>query len=261
MSDPFGRAIREFARGEQTEPLLQVDGEREREHPVEEFYFAERDPESEYARWLESHLSGPLLDLGAGAGRDALHFQARFETVALEVSAHLVETMRDRGVENAVRGDMFDLPATFGRDRFAAAYAHGTQLGLVRSRTHLREFLGDLAFVTSDDAVAVLDNYDPEAATAGELLGARADPEPGMGLRAFHFEYERERGETLVFRPFAPRILDRACVGTAWRLVEVRYTDDHHYDAVLRKEHAGDPNGGPTDDPTGNGGASGDAET
>ena len=240
MSDPFGRAIRDVAREERTDPLLQVDGESEREHPIEAFYFDERDPDDEYTAWLESRLAGPLLDLGAGAGRDVLYFQDRFEAVGLEASDHLVGAMRDRGVERAVRGDMFDLPASFGRDRFASAYAHGTQVGLVRSRYRLREFLADLARVTTDDAVAILDNYDPDAEATANLLGVRPDPEPGMGFRAFHFEYDGDRGETLVFRLFSPAVLRRACAGTAWEVAAVRYDDGRHYDAVLRKRGAVD---------------------
>ncbi|WP_313694856.1 methyltransferase domain-containing protein [Halorarum halobium] len=235
MSDPFGRAIRDFHRDEQDEPLRQIDGEEVLEHPIERFYFDDRDPEDERTRWLESRLSGPLLDLGAGAGRDVLYFQERFETVGLEVSEHLVETMRERGVERAVRGDMFDLPATFDRDRFASVLAHGTQLGLARPDHRLREFLADLAFVTTDDATAVLDNYNPDAETAQNLLGFREDPEPGMGYRVMHFEYEGDRGETLLFRPFTPGVLRDACVGTGWDLAEVEFSNEHHYHAVLEK--------------------------
>lgn len=241
MSDPFGRAIRDRVRGEQTEPLLQVDGDSVREHPIDDFYLGERDPEGEYTRWLEAHLSGPLLDLGAGAGRDALYFQGRVETVALEASEHLVATMRDRGVERVVLGDMFDLPAAFDRDRFGSVLAYGTQVGLVRSRYRLREFLGDLASVTTDDATAVLDTYDPEETTGEDLLGVRADPEPGMGFRVMHFEYEGDRGETLLFRLFAPEVLERACVGTPWEVAEVRYGEGAHYTAALSKGRAADP--------------------
>ncbi|TKX83344.1 class I SAM-dependent methyltransferase, partial [Halorubrum sp. SS5] len=92
MTDAFGRAIRDHHRGERTEPLRQGDGEETREHPIEAFYFTEFDPESD--AWLASRLDGPLVDLGAGAGRHALWFQKRFETVAVESSPALVETMR-----------------------------------------------------------------------------------------------------------------------------------------------------------------------
>jgi SAM-dependent methyltransferase len=213
-TDPFGRAIPDFHRGDQAAPLWCVDGDERLEHPIERFYFAERDEEV-YEMLDEDGLATPLLDLGAGAGRDVLRFQERYdgEVVGLEPSAHLVATMRERGVESAVRGDMFALRESFGRDRFRAVYAHGTQLGLARPPHRLREFFADLAFVT-DDAVAVLDNYDPEAEGARDLLGWRPDPTPGVGYRVMHFAYESDVGETLLFRPFAPDVLREACVGS-----------------------------------------------
>ena len=236
MTDPFGRAIRDFARDEQAEPLWCVDGDERLEHPVDRFYFAERE-ERVYDGLAADGLTTPLLDVGAGAGRDVLRFQERYEgeVVGLERSARLVETMRGRGVDRAVAGDMFALRDAFERDRFRGVYAHGTQLGLARPPHRLRAFLADLARVTTDDAVAVLDNYDPEADGARDLLGYRPDPTPGTGYRVMHFEYEGDVGDTLLFRPFAPDVLRAACVGSAWAVAEVRYTNDHHYEAVLRK--------------------------
>jgi hypothetical protein len=163
MSDPFGRAIRDHYRDEQDAPLVQRDGEYAREHPIERFYFSAFEPETDDDQWLVSQLDGPLLDLGAGAGRHALYFQDRFETVAVEVSDHLVETMRDRGVADARRGDMFSLREQFERDQFQSALAIGTQVGLAGSMQGLRRFLGDLAHVTTPDATAVFDGYDPES--------------------------------------------------------------------------------------------------
>jgi len=82
---------------------------------------------------------------------------------AVEVSDHLVETMRDRGVADARRGDMFSLREQFERDQFQSALAIGTQVGLAGSMQGLRRFLGDLAHVTTPDATAVFDGYDPES--------------------------------------------------------------------------------------------------
>ncbi|QLG61810.1 class I SAM-dependent methyltransferase [Halorarum salinum] len=239
MSDPFGRAIRDFHRGEQDEPLRQFDGDESLDHPIEDFYFGEVDPEDERTRWLESRLSGRFLDLGAGAGRDSLYFQDRLETVSLEVSEHLVGTMRERGVDDARLGDMFALPEQFERGRFGSVLAYGTQLALVRSMRGLREFLGDLARVTTDDATAILDNYDPEYEGARELLGYRHDPTPGLGFRVMHFEYEGDVGDTLLFRLFSSDRLRDACVGTGWTLDGVSrgaVGNECHYMAVLEKE-------------------------
>jgi len=240
MADPFGCAIRDHHRGVRTDPLWAIDGEERVDHPIEAYYFEGRDPEGTVTRWLEDRLGGPFLDLGAGAGRDALYFQDRMETVAVEVSAHLVEVMDDRGVRDPRRGDMFELPSAFEANRFRSVRAAGTQLGLVRSGGRLRAFLDDLARVTTPDATAILDNYDPDRLAGNgddeaDLLGYRPVPEPGLGFRAFHFEYEGDRGRTLLFRLFSPDRLRAACSGTDWRVREARHFDEVRYDAVLTK--------------------------
>ena len=235
-SDSFGRAIYDHARGEREAPLVQRDGEETLEHPIEAFYFGDFSPDSEGGEWLSSRLSGPLLDMGAGAGRDALHFQDRFETIAIEVSDHLVETMRYRGVADPRPADMFALRETFEPDRFASALAIGTQLGLAGSMQGLRRFLGDLAFVTTPGASAVLDCYDPDREGTTDLLGYRPDPTPGLAARVLYFEYEDETGDILLFRLFSPDRLREATIGTGWEVTEIRYVgDDYHYIAALEK--------------------------
>jgi hypothetical protein len=238
VTDAFGRAIRDHHRGDRTEPLRQRDGGETREHPIEAFYLAEFDPESESGSWLASRLDGPLVDLGAGAGRHALRFQERFETVAVEPSPALVETMRDRGVTDAREGDMFALRESFGRDRFASALAVGTQVGLAGSLRGLSAFLGDLAFVTTPDATAVVDCYDPDHPGAADLLGYREDPTPGLAGRVMWFAYDGEADATLQFRLFSPDRLREAAVGTGWKVAAVDRAgsgDGPHYRAALRK--------------------------
>jgi len=235
MADPFGRALREFHRDEQTAPLIQFDGGTRREHPIELFYFEPFTGEDETEAWIESRLRGPLLDVGAGAGRDALYFQERFETVALEHSQHLVALMDDRGVADAREGDMFALPEQFEEDRFASALVRGTQLGLAKSMAGLREFLADLATVTSSDATALVDCYDPTVGAAADLLGYRADPTPGLAFRVMTFEYEGEAGETLLFALFSPGRLREAASETSWTVEEIRDSgpDSAYYMAAL----------------------------
>ena len=236
--DPFGRALRDHHRGDQDCPLIQREGDRELEHPIERFYFGDFSTDNDASMWLAERLDGPLLDMGAGVGQHALYFQDRFETVAIEVSEYLIKTMRERGVSNAKHADMFALRDTFERDRFRSALAHGTQLGLVGSMQGLRQFLSDLAFVTTPDATAVLDGYDPEWEGTTNLLGYRADPTPGLAYRVMHFEYEGDVGETLLFRLFSPERLREAAVGTGWEITEIRRPSGenaYHYDAVLVK--------------------------
>lgn len=236
--DPYGRAIRDFYHDEQEEPLLERDGSETVEHPIEPFYFTKVTAENEGVKWAESWLNGPLLDMGAGVGRHTLYYQDRFEVVAIEVSDFLVETMRERGVNDARRADMFRLRETFERNRFHSVFAHGTQMGLAGSMQGLRQFLGELAFVTRSDATAVIDCYDPTRDGTEDLLGYRADPTPGLAYRVMHFEYEGDVGETLLFRLFSPERVREACVGTGWNVAEIRHSPDenkHHYRAALTK--------------------------
>ncbi|WP_123622423.1 class I SAM-dependent methyltransferase [Halorubrum sp. CSM-61] len=239
MTDAFGRAIRDHHRGDRTRPLRQGDGEETHEHPIEAFYFTDFDPSEDSDReWLASRLRGPLVDLGAGAGRHALYFQEEFETVALEPSPALVETMRDRGVADAREGDMFALRESFERDRFGSALAIGTQIGLAGSVRGLTEFLGDLAFVTARDATAVVDCYDPDHPEAADLLGYREDPTPGLAHRVMWFAYDGETDPTLRFRLFSPDRLREAAIGTGWEIEAIDREgtgEGPHYRAALRK--------------------------
>lgn len=237
MSSPFAQAIYDAHFGEQRGPLLAHDGDETEEHSLDH-YFAEFSPEAGHGAWLESWLNGPMLDMGAGAGRHARYFQEQFETVAIEQSDLLVETMRDRGVEDARVADMFALREHFERDRFASALAVGTQMSLARSMDGLRQFLDDLAHVTTPDATAVVDGFDPEHETTREKLDYRADPARGRAFRLLQYEYDGTLGEPWLYRLFTPDRVREAVVGTGWDVAEVRYGDDdwaHLYEVALRK--------------------------
>lgn len=236
--DPFGRAIREHHEKRRSEPLVDRDGAATREHAIEEWYFGEHTP----GQWRDRWLRGPVLDMGAGAGRDTLYYQESFETVAIEVSEHLVAVLDDRGVEDARVADMFALGETFERDRFGSAHAIGTQLGLAGSLAGVRAFLQELAAVTTPAATAVLDNYAPDRAREHGLFAYRPDPRPGIGWRVFHSLYRGTVGRTLVFCLFSVDRLREATVGTPWTVVETTHRDTQ-WRAALAKEPDAAPDG------------------
>jgi hypothetical protein len=243
VSDPFARALRDHHRGERDAPLLVHGDDESRVHPVEAFYFG--DPADDDALpWIESRVDGPLLDLGAGVGRDALYFQERFETVAVEVHEELVETMRDRGVTDARQGDLFTLRGAFPDDRFRSILVRGTQLGLVGSTATLRETLVDFAAVTTAAATIVVDAYDPSRPGTADLIGYRDDPRDGLARRTIRFEYEGRRGDPLDFLLFGPDRLRAAATDAGWMVVAVDApptADTGYYRAALRRDQSGSP--------------------
>jgi hypothetical protein len=133
---------------------------------------------------------------------------------------------------------MFALREAFPRDRFGAALANGTQIGLAGSMRGLTEFLGDLAYVTTPDATAVVDCYDPTHPETADLIGYRDDPTPGLAHRVMFFEYDGETDPVLRLRLFSPDRLREAALGTGWAVDEIDRGDGgdaHHYRAALRK--------------------------
>ncbi len=231
-ADPFGRALRDHWHKERTEPLVQRDGPETLDHPIEEYYFSE----PSHTTWLDRHLDGPLLDLGAGAGKHALYFQDSGEVTAIEPSENLVALLAERGVEDARKGDMFSLREQFDRNQFRSALAYGTQAGLAGSMQGLSSFLGDLAFVTEPNGTAVIDGLDPTHPATAQRLGYRADPTPGLASRVMQFEYSGELGEILLFRLFSPERLREAAIGTGWELTDVREDGPHYLVTFSKKE-------------------------
>lgn len=235
-ADPFGRAIRDHHEGTRTEPLCQRDGACEREHPIEEFYFGELepDPTHPFFAWLD----GPLVTLGCGAGQHELGLQREFEVVATDVDENLVAVARDRGVADVRQADMFDLPAQFDRGRFRSALSYGTQACLAGSMDGLRGLFADLAYVTDERATAIVDFYDPAFVDGpDDMLGFRPDPTPGLAFRVNTFEYEGDVSDVLLFRLFGPERVREAAEPTQWELRRVeRRGSGPHYLALLAKD-------------------------
>lgn len=231
MPDPFSQALHDYQFDEMRSPLLYRRGEETREVEID-FYF---DAVTAEGSWLESWVDGPLLDMGAGAGRHSLYFQDQFETVAIEQNEALVEVLRDRGVTDARRVNMFELPDAFEEDRFRSAIAFGTQVGLSRSMRGLEQFLDDLAYVTAPDATAVIDGYDPEHEKTTEKLDYYEDPANGLAYRLLQVEYDGTLGEPWLYRLFTPERVREATVDTEWEVAEVKYEPDHIYQLILRK--------------------------
>src|SRR4029453_7026496 len=108
--DAFGAALADHAAGVTAGPelILEVDdGHRTPALPPAWFFL----PDSSWSpeeREVLGHAppAGPVLDLGAGAGRHALWFQSRgHEVTAVDASPGAVEGCRARGVADARLGD------------------------------------------------------------------------------------------------------------------------------------------------------------
>ena len=103
--------------------------------------------------------SGPVLDLGAGAGRVALYLQDRgIEVTAVDASPGAVEVCRLRGVRNVLLADLNDPP----RNRlWGAILLLCGNLGLGGSWEGNRRLLTRLAQQTAPDGLLIGDTVEP----------------------------------------------------------------------------------------------------
>ncbi|WP_458207554.1 class I SAM-dependent methyltransferase [Haladaptatus sp. NG-SE-30] len=238
-ADPLGRAMLDYQRGGLRGECLYRDGENVQDGHIRENYFTPREEWRDDWRELLESLEFPIVDIGCGVGQHAHLLQERGEVVAIDVSPAAVEAASERGVRDARVMDMLEL--AFPRDRFRSALVNGTQIGITQSLAGARDFLSDLARITDESGVVVVDNYDPTKLDPEEFFGYRPDPRSGVAHRTFHFEYvrdgERLTGRNLHFVLFSPARLRDVTVGTPWHVADV-YPRDGYYKAVLAKDES-----------------------
>ena len=156
------------------------------EMPVDVYFRGEDDmPDIE---WLAlNECRGSVLDIGAGAGSHALVLQERgFDCTALDISPMACDVMRERGVINVVKGDIF----TYNNQKFDTLLLLMNGIGLTGTLDNLSVFLnhikqllnpgGQILFDSSDIAYLYEDNL-PTDKYYGELL--------------YQYQYNRQKTE------------------------------------------------------------------
>ena len=131
---------------------------------------------------------------------------------------------------------MFNLPEAFEENRFESAIAFGTQVSLSRSMQGLKQFLDDLACVTTANATAIIDGYDPEHEKTKAKLDYYDDPSNGLAYRLLQIEYDGTLGEPWLYRLFTPDRVRDATNNTDWKITEVRYVTENLYHLALEKQ-------------------------
>jgi len=160
--DAFGAALVDYLEGRDVpELVLEVegDGAGPAMHPEWFFRGVER------WEWWDQQLlpligQGPVLDLGAGAGRASLYLQERgLAVTAVDASPGAVEVCRRRGVTDARLGDVNDPPAD---QRWAGVLLLCGNLGLGGSWEGNRRLLARLSELAAPGAVLVGDSVTPD---------------------------------------------------------------------------------------------------
>ncbi|MFY7972339.1 MAG: class I SAM-dependent methyltransferase [Flavobacteriales bacterium] len=109
-SDILGLAILDVHRGHKSAPVkVWMNGQREGDYQADVFLRSYR----QLLAWEKTALKlakGSVLDVGAGAGTHSLILQKRnFDVTAIEISPLCSEVMRERGVQQVINENVFNL--------------------------------------------------------------------------------------------------------------------------------------------------------
>jgi SAM-dependent methyltransferase len=196
-----------------------------------------------FRRWPAHHRAGMryargrVLDVGAGAGRVALHLQGRGqEVVAIDNSPGAIEVCRRRGVRDARLLSIDEVDESLGL--FDTVVMYGGNLGLLANASKARRLLGRFHHLTSPRARIVGESRDVHQTndpthlafhqrnvTRGRMAGQ-------IRLRVRYRELATPWFDYLMV---SPGELAEMLDGTGWSIGRVLESDDT-YVAVIEKK-------------------------
>lgn len=164
-------------------------------------------------------IRGPVLDVGAGAGRTSLPLQQRgIEVVALDRESACVEAMRKRGVEQVVHSDIHDYAP--GRT-FATILLMDSTFGMVG---------------VPDGVPPLMKKLDELLAAEGVILIQDAYREANRSVMNARFEFHGRMGEPFRWLYVGPLALADLVRPLGWDVKVVAQTDtEWYYVAELRR--------------------------
>lgn len=154
---------------------------------------------------------GSVLDVGAGTGLHALELQRRgHRTTAIDVLPHAVEIMRDRGVVDARRADVYEFEG--GAYDTVLLLMNGS--GIARTLEGLDRLLGVLRRLVAPDGQVLVDSADlrePDRPGAGD------GGSDYVGVVDVRLEYLGEKGRPYRELYVDPETLARRAGRAGWR--------------------------------------------
>lgn len=191
-------------------------------------YFEEFDKWETYEQKAVEGIGGRILDVGAGAGRVAIHLQrAGNDVVALDTSAGAVRVCRNRGVKSTFCGDVAAYES-MQPEPFDVFVLFGHNLGLLGGREASKRFLHSLYKLSRPNSVLIATGLDSQVWFRPDDVSYRernisTERLPGqMRMRVRHRALATPWFDYLLT---SPSELSELLVGTHWEINEV---DDSH---------------------------------
>jgi SAM-dependent methyltransferase len=196
-----------------------------------------------FRKWPPHHrqgmryVRGRVLDVGAGAGRVALHLQERgHEVVTIDVSPGAVEVCRRRGVRDARLLSIDDVDESLGT--FDTIVMYGNNLGLLASPAKANRLLRRFHRLTSERGRIVAESRDVRRTDdAAHLAYHERNLQRGRlpGQIRIRVRYRDAATPWFAYLMVSPDELVELLQDTGWQLSRTLDSEDT-YIAIIEKE-------------------------
>lgn len=229
IKDPMGRAIKEYSETGKAaklrvfSPMFDED-----EIPVKTLFRTEHDMPKMERKALQM-AKGKTLDVGAGAGCHSLVLQQKgIDVTAIDISPLSVETMKQRGVQNVLQQDFFDIT-----ERYDTILMLMNGIGIVGKVSHMPEFFRHLDKILSQGGQLLCDSSDIcYVFEDDDGIISLPDTDGYYGELTYQMQYRDTKGESFPWLYIDAETL-KACAEANGYQMEV-IEQGEHYDYLAR---------------------------
>ena len=235
--DAFGQMLLAHHNGgERAEIYEREDGFIET-GPGGKLYFAPFEEWSHVEQEAMGHVRGRVLDIGCGAGRQALYLQAQgHDVVATDASPLAIEVCRTRGVQDARVIPITQLSRALGQ--VDTLLMMGNNFGLFANRQRARWLLRRFRGLTTDNGriiTASTNIYNTDDPAHLAYHQRNRDRGRMAGQIRFRVRYRQYTGGWMDYLIVSPDEMREIVAGTGWQIVKILGDEQGRYVAVLEK--------------------------
>jgi SAM-dependent methyltransferase len=240
LTDAFGKVFMAYHRGENADYVIERDDGYVDELNARE-YFTEYEEWPLHEREAILEARGRVLDVGLGAGRNALWLQERgHEVVGIDLSPLAIEVSRARGMRDCRVMDARRLD--FPDGHFDTAIMFGNNLGIAGGIQETRRMLEGLHRVIADDGIIIASTRDPlKTDNPVHLAYHETNRRRGRppGLVKVRVGFPGEYDDWFEFLIVGEEELVEVLEPTGWTLEKTHKSEGANYVAVLTKKQRG----------------------
>lgn len=188
MKDILGKAVSSYFEGDKSSKLWINNTYGAPEEMPLEYYFRDKLNMPELEHFALEHCRGKILDIGAAAGAHSLILQdLKQDVTALDISPLLAKTLKVRGINTVLEGNIFNLDPTIQYDTLLLLM---NGIGISQSLKGLELLLGKLKNILAKNGQILFDSSDVSYVYNEEL-----PQETYHGEIDYQYEYKGEKGD------------------------------------------------------------------